>query len=210
MQEVPPQQMGVNPDGSPAMSPPSQTLVPVPVMPEEAEQVGAVDMQQYGYRLPDTQVLESEPTLDPMTGMLVQPPPQFQHEQAGKVVRKGVDYFLGVETAAKWPKQKFEDVKRDLLFSFEAGSTSATFRNDQQQAATLALQTLGPILERSSSWGEIHELISDVSNSLPLSNPDRRIPTREAFIGAMQAAQMAQQMAAQGPQEGQEVEVQTT
>jgi hypothetical protein len=209
MQEVPPQPQGMDPmTGQPIMSPPSQTLVPVPVTPEEAAQVGAVDMEQYGYRLPDTQVLEADPTVDPLTGMLVQPPPQFQHPQAGKVVRKGVDYFLGVETAAKWPKQKFEDIKRDLLFSFEAGSTRASFRQDQQTAATNALNLMGPILEKAGAFGEIHELLSDISNSLPLANPDRRIPTRENFVGAMQAAQQAAMMAQAGPQEGTEVEVQ--
>lgn len=210
----------MGPDGQPA--PPQMTtqIMDVPVDPAKAAEVGAIDEGGgLGPRMPGTEITE-QPLMAGPDGMPVQAPISATHPEAGKILKKGVDYFIGDEWAAKWDlgvgSREFDDVRRDLRFVFEAGSTRADFRQEQQQAAMLGLQVLGPYLQQGQAWSSLFDLLSDFNQALPLANPDRRLPPREEFVAMMQqSVLMAQQAAAQeqggqeqGPQDGQEVEVQ--
>ena len=198
VQDVP---QGVDPaTGQPVMG---KGVVPVPVAPEMAQEVGAKAWDDGSVRMPDTQVETTEPSVDEL-GQPVAGVPMFTHERAGEVLRKGVDFFIGQEKAMAWPTGKLEDVKRDLDFSFEAGSTRADFRNDQQQAATMALQVLGPMLQQAGGFEQMYEFMVAITKSLPLSNTDRLIMPRAQFIQGMGAAMQAAQMANQPPAEAPE------
>jgi hypothetical protein len=207
--------------GAPKMGKPTPEIVDVPVEPQEAAEVGAIDDGTgLGPRMPGTEVTES-PLMAGPDGMPMQAPISATHPEAGKTLKKGVDYFIGDEWAAKWslgigPKS-YEDTKRDLRFVFEVGSTRADFRAEQQQASMLGLQVLAPYLQQTGSFKELHALLQDFNQSLPLASPERRLPPLDQFEAMMtQAMQAAQEAEAQknagppqpqGPQDGQEVEV---
>jgi hypothetical protein len=198
--EVPPEaaQPGAPP---PDPSQPPQVVMqpqamPVPAPPEEAAQLGAVPFVlegvDYGLRMPDTEVTTTPEGIGP-NGEVIPGVPQFVNPRAGETLRRGVDYFCGPEVAMGWPVQPLEDVKRDLLLTFEAGSTRADFRYDQQQAAVMALNLLGPIYQQTGSLDALYELLVVITQSLPLANTDRMIPPREQFIGGMKAAMASAQ-----------------
>lgn len=176
---------------------PVQQIVEAPVDPSEAKGLGAVEFKDdfgksYGFRDRGTQV-----SMGPMG-------PVFQHQQAGKVVKRGVDR-LGDDVAVNWPTGPLEEIKRDLVFTFEAGSTRAEWRYDQQQAAFALLQTLGPIYQQAGFADQLYELLLVITKSSPLPDTDRLIPDREQFVstfmGMMQAQQQAQQMQAAAQQQ---------
>jgi len=160
--------------------------VPGNVDPDEARSLGAeviTGFEQYGLKMPGTEI-----SADPITGI-----PSFSHPNAGITIRRGTDFFCGPGVASGWPTQKLDDVKRDLLMSFESGSTRADFRYDQQQAAMGAMQLLGGIYTQNGFGEQMYELILSYTRSLPLSGTDKLVPPREMFVQAIRQAAMAQQ-----------------
>jgi hypothetical protein len=219
--EGPPAEGPPQPGAGPApMQPQMQTVLqPMPVDPEEAMSLGAVPSEvlvaQAGIqaampdptpRMPDTQVTSTPESVDEF-GNVIPGVPMFQHPTPGKILRRGVDYYCGPEVAANWPTQPLEDIKRDLLLTFEAGSTRADYRYDQQQSAMAALQVLGPIYQSTGSFNELYELLVVYTQSLPLSDSERLIPPREMFVGGMQMAVQQAQMQAQAEQQRADREV---
>lgn len=213
----------MDPMGMPAVDPQTgqpveqMQAVPVPVDAEKAQEVGAVPytmddgmggVQDFGPRMPGTTASMTPESLDEM-GNVIPGVPMFQHPEAGKVVRRGIDFFIGLEQAMNWPTQPLEDVKRDLMFCFEAGSTRADFRYDQQQAAIMALNLLGPLYQQTGSFEQLYELLVTITKALPLANTERLVPPRDQFLqnmgAAWQAAQMAQAQAQQQAAVGGEV-----
>lgn len=219
------------PDGAPPdpMAPPQvqdvPTAVPVPAPPEDAKALGAIpwlmdetgqitheapvampgmpppQVQDFGLRMPDTQVEMTEGTVqvDEMGNPMEVPGvPIFTHPTPGKVLTKGVDYFCpGV--AIDWPVfTDLDDVKRDLAFTFEAGSTRADWRHDKQQAAQAAITLLGPILQTMpGGFDALYELLQAYTQAMPNDNSDHFLPPREVFVQGMEAAMAAAQMAQQ-------------
>lgn len=217
----------MDPMGMPAADPQTgqpveqMQAVLVPVDPEKAKEVGAVRFMQHadgsimtadelmpdaadlGMRMPETTWTMTPDALD-VDGNVIPGVPMFQHAEAGKVLRRGIDFFLGAEQAMNWPVAPLEDVKRDLMFSFEAGSTRADFRYDQQQAAIMALNLLGPIYQQTGAFDQLYELLVTITKALPLANTERLVPPRDQFLQNMQAAFMAAQQAqAMGAQQQQ-------
>jgi len=199
------QQVAMQPVADPmtGMTQPQPTAVSAPVDTETAQQYGAqsfvMNGQDFGMHMPDTAVTMSQEMLGP-EGETIPGAPIFRNERAGEILRRGVEYFCGAEVAMNWPTQPLEDVKRDLLFTFEAGSTRADFRYDQQQAAVMALNLLGPIYQQTGALDAFYELLVVITQSLPLDNSERLVPPREQFIGGMQQAMVAAQAQQQDQQ----------
>jgi hypothetical protein len=207
-QQAPPEQQ-VGMPGQPPQQQMQTVMQPIPVDPEEAQQLGAVPFPDGILRMPDTQVTETEPSFDEM-GSLIPGVPQFVHPSPGKMLRRGVDYYCGQEVATGWPIQagyNLDDVKRDLLLTFEAGSTRADYRHDQQQTATNAIQLLGGIYQQTGSWDQVYELLVIYTQSLGLDDAERLVPPRQQFVMGMQQSMMAaqQQQQAEGERKDREV-----
>lgn len=184
------QQPSVDPASGQQVMQPVEVLQDQPVPPEEAQSLGAVKWaddfgNDFGMRLPDTQA-----SMGPMG-------PVLQHPSPGKVLRKGVDFFVGPNSASAWPQMPLEDVKRDMLLTFEAGSTRAGWRLDQQQAAKALLDVLGPLYQQAGFADQLYELILLMAKSSPLPDTHRLVPPRAVFVQTFQAMMQAQQMAAQ-------------
>lgn len=177
--------------------------MPIQVPPEEAQELGAVPYEMegadMGLRMPGAISQMGDP-LVAEDGSIVPGAPVFQHPEAGKVLKRGVDHFCGVEVAGDWPEQSLEDVKRDLMFTIEAGSTRAEYRRQQQSAAMGALQLLGGLYQQVGGFDALYELIMAYTQSLPFDNNEHYIPPRDVFVGGMQAVIQAQQQAAQAAQ----------
>lgn len=193
MTGMPMPQLG--PDGQPMLE---RQVVPIPAPADEAISLGAMEFtlpfteQSFGLRMPDTQV-----------EMTAEGVPLFTHPSPGKVLRRGIDHYVGVEIAKKWPTMPLEDVKRDLVFSFEAGSTHAAYRFDQMQAGMGVINLLGPLLEKYGFASQLYDAFLSYTKALPLSEAMRFLPPREEFVSVVkQAAAFAQAQAAaqqQGP-----------
>lgn len=198
---IPAYSRSVGPDGQimtkakqetidPASGQPVQNVVDQPVAPEEAESLGAVKWaddqgNDYGMRMPDTQA-----SMGPMGLTMTHPSP-------GKTLRRGVDYFVGPDAALNWPEMPLEDIKRDLMLTFEAGSTRAGWRADQQQAAQALLETFGPIYQQVGFPDQLYELLLTIAKSSPLPDTNRLVPPRAQFVAAFNGMMQAQTAAAQ-------------
>lgn len=187
-------QPAVDPMGKPMMQ---KQVMQQPVSPDEAKSLGAQEWkndlgQNFGFRAKGTQASIG------MDGN-----PMFQHPQPGQVLRPGVENILGPESAANWPVMNLEEVKRNFLLSFEAGSTRAEWRYDQQQMAQAAMQVLGNIYQMAGFADQFYELLLAYTRTLNLPDTHRLIPSREVFVAQFTAAMQMQAAAQQnGNKEG--------
>lgn len=154
------------------------------------------------------------PMIDPETGqpqtetILVEVPPEltskqieeFQLEEvnpdrAGEYLVKGIDYFHDDESAQNWPSIPFEQIKCDLQFQIEAGSTRATRRAERQRSAQNLQALIGEELKLSGLWEQYWEVLSTIIDSFELPDRDRYLPPKEQFV---QNKLLEQQMMAMG------------
>jgi len=187
-----PQGPAVGPDGKPVIQ---KVVMQQPVAPDEAKSLGAQEWKDdfgrsFGYHVDGTQA-SIGPDGQPM----------LQHPQPGTLVRPGIENIIGVECAKAWPVMDLKEVKRNFLMSFEAGSTRAEWRQDQQQMVQAAMQVLGGIYQTAGFPEQFYELLLTYTRTLNLPDTNRLIPPREVFVAQMKAAMMAQQQAAQDKKE---------
>ena len=104
--------------------------------------------------------------------------------KVNKVVRPGVDKWIGVDHALSWIDMDVDEIKREFAISIEAGSTRASHMVEKQRNTLTLLQTLGPIYQQMGFMEQYHELLKRFINSFPLSDRHRLLPPLETFAQA--------------------------
>ena len=140
------------------------------------------------------------PMPDPMTGMvgMAMQPQIIQVPAMGATQPiKGIDYFHGDQAAMVWPQMPFEEVKCELNFSIEAGSTRVERRLEKQRTVSELMNTLGVELSNLGFLGEKWELWNQYLEAFEVSNKSKILPPKEMFImqGQMMMQAMMQQQA---------------
>lgn len=155
------------------------------------------------------------PMMDPMTGMpaidpmgqpimqqqivTVPAPPEFQEPM------KGIDYFHGDEAATIWSTVKaipHEELRCELQFKVEAGSTRAEKRLEKKQEATELLNTWGTELKTLGLHNQMWELWDQYLNAFQIDK-SKILPPKEQYMMRSQQMQMLQmQNAALGAETG--------
>ena len=145
------------------------------------------------------------PVPDPMTGMVnmvAQPQIIMVPAQGATQPSKGIDYFHGDEAAMMWPQLPFEEIKCELNFAIEAGSTRVERRLEKQRQVSELMQTLGVELGNLGFLGEKWELWNQYLEAFEVSNKAKILPPKDQFVMQgqmmMQAMMMQQQAGAGG------------
>lgn len=162
-------------------------------------------------RMPQQQPMMDQmlggPMMDPETGqmqmetIIVEVAPELEEEQIeefkvkpvpggymagpdrkGDYLIKGIDYFHDDETALSWPQIPFEQVKCDLQFQIEAGSTRASRRAEKQRTAQNLQALVGEEYKQAGLWDEYWEVLNTIIDSFELPDRDRFIPPKEEFV----------------------------
>lgn len=95
----------------------------------------------------------------------------------GKIVRPGVDAYLGPEKAQYWPDYSIEELSRMYTFSIEAGSTRADNMLEEQRNSLAMLQQLAPIYQGAGMIPQLFELIKRFIDSFRPKNASKLYPT---------------------------------
>ena len=170
------------------------------VMTKMIQQVPIVD--QMGMMQMQPQVMPVPAQLDPNqmmeygampTGMGSSIIPNYQGE---KYLVKGADYYHGDQVAMNWPTLPFEEIKCELSFTVEAGSTRLEKRVEKQKAALNLLQTIGAEYVQIGAWPQYYEIIAQVIKSFDVDNLDKILISKEEFVQKRMMAMMMMQQAA--------------
>ena len=142
-------------------------------------------------QMPVMDPMSGMPAVDPMTG---QPAMQQQiqvipAEGATQAV-KGIDYFHGDEAATFWPVLPYDQIKSDVFFSIEAGSSRYERRQEKKQEVTELLNTLGLDLKEKGMHGELWELWNHYLDAFQIDDKSKVLPPKDQYIMLAQQAQM--------------------
>ena len=143
------------------------------------------------------------PQFDPVTQMPMGMQMQVQYVPAppGSEPVKGIDHFHGDEAALTWLQLPYDQIKCELTFRIEAGSTRAERKQDKQRQATELIQTYGVRIQMMGLFGEEWELWNQLLDCYEVDK-SKLLPPKDAWMMLGQQAMMMQQMAAQQGPEG--------
>ena len=160
-----------------------------------------------------TRQVTQVPALDPMSGMPAVDPATGQPAMQQQIVMipaegatepaKGMDYFHGDEAAIAWStlaQIPHEELRCELRFNIEAGSTRAEKRLEKKQEATELLNTWGTELKTLGLHGEMWELWDQYLNAFQIDKT-KILPPKEMYL---QMSQMMQQVMMQNAAMGAE------
>ena len=139
------------------------------------------------------------PALDPMGQPAMQQTIQTIPAEGATGPIKGIDYFHGDEAAMNWPQIPYEQIKCDINFTIEAGSSRFEARQEKKQEVTEILNTLGLELANLGFHGERWELWNIYLDAFQITDRSKILPPKEIFI---QQGMMMQQMMMQSQQQG--------
>lgn len=181
-----------------AQVPQIDPLTQMPAMGPDGAPVMQEEIQVAPAQLTEEQAAEYDIEISPDGSVVPQP------DKANQYLIKGIDYFHGDEVAKAWPVIPFEEIRCDLAFQIEAGSSRASRRLEKQRNAQALLQTVGAELRQLQLWPYYYECLNTVVESFELEDKDKLFPPKDEFIAAMQQQQMMamQAMAMGGGQPG--------
>ena len=155
-------------------------------------------MTKLPVQMPVVDPISQLPQIDPTTG---QPVLQMQLQMVpvqsdGPV--KGIDYFHGDEVAMSWPVQlnqnyNFEEIKSDLDFRIEAGSSRIEKRMEKKQTALELFNTVGQIYFQMGLFDQYYEILNRLISAFDIEDIDKLLPPKEKFVqmSMMQMMQVA-------------------
>jgi hypothetical protein len=140
------------------------------------------------------------PAMDPATGQpVLQMQLQMVPVQADGPV-KGIDYFHGDEVALSWPIQlgaDFEEIKCDLDFRIEAGSSRIEKRQEKKQTALELFNTVGQIYFQMGLYEQYYEILNRLITAFDMEDVDKLLPPKEQFVQMTMMMQQQQMMTGQ-------------